>query len=67
MVVSDGNTRFDWLKKDIDYIKRKLDELAGCHAATSATVRSHGAAIKWLYGIVASLIMLLVVYAAGLR
>ena len=62
-----SNGRIDWLKDDIDYIKEKLDELANTHAAVCATVRNHGFALKFLFGIVGSLVAILIAVAVGGR
>jgi hypothetical protein len=40
----------DWLKDRLDYIVERLDELVGDYTDTRATVRGHGAALKWLFG-----------------
>ncbi len=63
----DGNGRFDWLKDDLNYIKGKLDQLSSSYSCTAATVRSHSAAIKWLYGLVAAVFVVVVALAIGVR
>jgi tetrahydromethanopterin S-methyltransferase subunit G len=57
----------DWLKDRLDYIVERLDELVGDYTDTRATVRGHGAALKWLFGIVASAILFLVAIVLGVR
>jgi tetrahydromethanopterin S-methyltransferase subunit G len=65
--MSDGNGRFDWLKEDMAYIRRRVDEVVKMQAAQCATQRGHGKQIAWLYGIVAAVIVLLVASFVGAR
>lgn len=68
MVASDdGNGRFDWLRDDMKTVKRQLNILVKSDADTRATVRSHGAALKWLFGIVGTVFLMVVAIALGVR
>ncbi len=74
-MVADGGDRWPCvtcpqhatLKKDSDYIRGRVDEIYNLCMSTQATVRWHGAAIKWLFGIVASAIVILVAYTVGAK
>ena len=63
----DGNGRITWLKDDRDYIKDKLDELVKSNEGVCATVRTHSFALRLLFGIVGSLVVILIAFAVGAR
>ena len=56
------NGRTDMLIEWLERIEAKLDRVIESHAEYSATVRAHGAAIKWLYGIVGAVTTAGVIY-----
>ncbi len=74
-MVADGGDRWPCntcpqhanLKTDLDYIRGRVDEIVSMYSGTQATVRTHGMAIKWLFGIVASVVVVLVAYAVGAK
>jgi len=56
------NGRTDMLIEWLERIEGKLDRIVESHAEHCATVRAHGAAIKWLYGIVGAITTAGVIY-----
>lgn len=67
MEAGDGNKRCGWIRDDVQYIRKRVDEIAERQIATTATVKQHGKQIAWLFRIIGALIVLLVAARVGLR
>ena len=62
MVADDGNGRFEWLKTDMNYIKKRVDQIANNQSAPAATVRNQGHALRFIGTIIVGIVLAVIAH-----